>query len=161
VGRGGPGIPNRRYECKFKTNRPHEDEIGYYTIFKHTLRKLSIKIRDPSRHPIRIHLDRSATTYAQIQQRISGFLHTLINIFKYPSQPDPFLTSPFLISLLTSRDHLKKLHLHCGSTSSLSLSAFPLSYPGPTGLTRPQNHITNQSDVKQPYRTHKRLTEHK
>ena len=33
----------------------------------------------------------------------------------------------FVDSLLTSLAHLKKLHLYCGFTSSLSLSALPLS----------------------------------
>jgi len=41
-------------------------------------------------------------------------------------------------SFLTSLAHLKKLHLYCGFTSSRSLSALPLSYPGPTGL-HPRN----------------------
>jgi hypothetical protein len=49
----------------------------------------------------------------------------------YPNPPELFF---LVISNLTSLDHLKKSHLHAGSTSSLSRSAFPLSYPGPTGL---------------------------
>ena len=51
-------------------------------------------------------------------------------------------------SFLTSLAHLKKLHLYCGFTSSLSLSAFPLSYPGPTGLHRKQRTFVNISVVK-------------
>ena len=40
----------------------------------------------------------------------------------------------FIISFLTSLDHLKKSQRHWWSTCSLGLSERPLSYPGPTGL---------------------------
>ena|ERR1700722_20219370 len=43
-------------------------------------------------------------------------------------------TLSFRDSRLTSLDHLKKLHLYWGSTSSRKRSVLPLSYPGPTGL---------------------------
>lgn len=39
-----------------------------------------------------------------------------------------------MASRFHSLDHLKKLHLYRWSTSSLSRSLRPLSYPGPTGL---------------------------
>ena len=57
----------------------------------------------------------------------------------------PFRT----ISLLTSLDHLKKSHFHCGSTCSLNRSPRPLSYPGPTGLQiSDQQHENNEEHTR-------------
>lgn len=57
----------------------------------------------------------------------------------------PFRT----ISLLTSLDHLKKSHFHCGSTCSLKRSPRPLSYPGPTGLQiSDQQHENNEEHTR-------------